>query len=328
MNNRDATVLNGLSWPMAAGRRTGATAHDRRLRYGFGPGLPRPHLLHVVLRRCFRRKVRFLAKEDVTRNPIFRVLVRATESIVVQKARASHSLSAAIRPFEEEEVEREKPILGIFPEGTRSRSGNRLPSLPGAACVARRCNLPLVPVALCGFFEAWRPGHPLPDLRRRRDLAVHFLPPIEAREFPDDQSATDAAINRIHECVLQARSSSPGQPRRATRHADQPGTFARRGVLRSRRDALARGVAVELPPVVRDARRRAEGARGGGPRPRPLLFGGSVGDAGKLRDLGFRLLRGLILEVLETSARTFSRGYLARAFPRRPWSPRTASGGA
>lgn len=33
-------------------------------------------LLHVVLRRKFHRKIRFLAKEKVVRNPLFRVLVR------------------------------------------------------------------------------------------------------------------------------------------------------------------------------------------------------------------------------------------------------------
>ena len=41
---------------------------------------------------------------------------------------------------------------------TRSATGARLPSSGGASWVARQGGVSLVPVALCGFWEIWRPG--------------------------------------------------------------------------------------------------------------------------------------------------------------------------
>lgn len=58
------------------------------------------------------------------------------------------------------------PLL-LFPEGTRSRTGAMGPFKPGAAALCISRNVPCVPIALVGAFEAWpydekrwRPGRP------------------------------------------------------------------------------------------------------------------------------------------------------------------------
>ena len=161
-------------------------------------------LLHAVLRRCFGRKIRFLAKGKVVRNPLFRVLVRATESIVVEETRKARALPAAIQVFTSAK-DLDKPIVGIFPEGTRSRNGEPLPAFAGAARIASRSAVAFVPVALVGFFEAWPSQSLLPRLKRRH-LSIHFLSPLDCSAFPDDQAATDAAMTAIYEVVRQERA--------------------------------------------------------------------------------------------------------------------------
>ncbi len=161
-------------------------------------------LLHVVLRRKFHRKIQFLAKEKVARNPLFRVLVRSTESIVVQESKKMRAIALVAKVLASASPG-EKNIFCIFPEGTRSRNGEPLPTLNGGVWLARKFKIPLVPVALCGFWEAWPPLARLPRIKKWH-LAIHFLDPVNLSNFPDDQSATDFAMNRIYEVVRRERS--------------------------------------------------------------------------------------------------------------------------
>jgi 1-acyl-sn-glycerol-3-phosphate acyltransferase len=49
-------------------------------------------------------------------------------------------------------------ILNIFPEGTRSRTGEVGAVQRGVALVIRRANVPVIPVAIDGSFKAWPKG--------------------------------------------------------------------------------------------------------------------------------------------------------------------------
>src|SRR6185369_4246968 len=64
----------------------------------------------------------------------------------------------------------------IFPEGTRTPDGQVAPLKPGFCAIARRANVPLVPVAIDGAFDAWPRFSPVP---RPATIHVEFGPPIE-----------------------------------------------------------------------------------------------------------------------------------------------------
>lgn len=64
----------------------------------------------------------------------------------------------------------------IFPEGTRTRTGQLLPFKKGAFRSAQNASVPLVPVAISGTFRIAAPGK-LPDHRGHR-VAVRFGPPM------------------------------------------------------------------------------------------------------------------------------------------------------
>ena len=163
-------------------------------------------LLQVVSRRLFQRRIQFIAKERVARHPLFGAVVRATESLVVEEAKKARVLAQAAKILNSHDTE-ERPIIGIFPEGSRSKNGEPLPAISGAAWLARKCRVPLTPAALCGFWEAWPPHRLLPPLKRRH-LSIHFLAPLDSATFPDDQAATDAAMNAIYEVVLREKAKA------------------------------------------------------------------------------------------------------------------------
>lgn len=78
----------------------------------------------------------------------------------------------------------------MFPEGTRSRTGELQAFKPGAFALARELGLPLLPIVLAGSREA------LPKrgfvLRGRSDITVHVLAEIDVD--PEDQrTAADLA---------------------------------------------------------------------------------------------------------------------------------------
>ncbi len=58
-------------------------------------------------------------------------------------------------------------VLGIAPEGTRSRTGALQPGKPGAAYMASRTGVPIVPVAIWGQEKFWR------EVRRLRRPHVY-----------------------------------------------------------------------------------------------------------------------------------------------------------
>ena len=76
----------------------------------------------------------------------------------------------------------QKKILVLFPEGERSIDGSPKVFRKGAAILATHLKLPIVPVALDGFFEAWPRGR---GFQRFSKLKIEFGDPI----YPPDLGA-------------------------------------------------------------------------------------------------------------------------------------------
>lgn len=98
----------------------------------------------------------------------------------------------------------------LFPEGTRTRNGELQPIKPGFCVVARRANVPIVPVALAGSYEAW------PRQRRvfrMTPIHVHYGAPLWPAEFSrlNDEELVAEVERRMRACLDAAA--------RARRHA-------------------------------------------------------------------------------------------------------------
>lgn len=92
-------------------------------------------------------------------------------------------------------------LFMIYPEGTRSRSGNLHKGRTGAARLAIRCDAPVVPVGHEGTLEVQPPDQF--TMKPRKTVTVRFGAPMWAHEYgdPDDprtlRSFTDAVMFEI-----------------------------------------------------------------------------------------------------------------------------------
>jgi 1-acyl-sn-glycerol-3-phosphate acyltransferase len=132
-----------------------------------------PPLLGVSL----GRKVIFMAKEELFRSSIGAYFVSGLGSFPVHRGRLDRR---ALRLSQQ--VLADNLALAMFPEASRSRSGQLQPAFPGSALIACRCGVPILPVGISGTEQLRGIGW----LFRRPRLTVNIgqlfsLPPVEGK---------------------------------------------------------------------------------------------------------------------------------------------------
>src|SRR5512134_284984 len=101
-------------------------------------------------------------------------------------------------------------VVGIFPEGPFSQEGRLVQGQPGAAMVALRAGVPVIPAAIEGTYEALR-GRRF-YLPRRRPLAVRFGEPIHfgrPRRGPLRRTERDEVTRRIMSEIAALLRATP-----------------------------------------------------------------------------------------------------------------------
>jgi len=99
----------------------------------------------LVVGTALRRRVRFMAKEELFRVPVLRAWVRACGAFPVRRGEADRgALRTALG------ILSDGGILVMFPEGTRGEGRALRPPEPGAAMLALRTGAAILPVALLG----------------------------------------------------------------------------------------------------------------------------------------------------------------------------------
>ena len=98
-----------------------------------------------ILAICIGRKVMFMAKEELFRSRFCGYFMRGFGAFPVHRGRL---VRVAFR--NSKQVLAEGMGLVMFPEGGRSRSRKLQPGFPGAALVALRCCVPILPVGISG----------------------------------------------------------------------------------------------------------------------------------------------------------------------------------
>jgi 1-acyl-sn-glycerol-3-phosphate acyltransferase len=97
----------------------------------------------VVIASVMNKHVYFMAKAELFNYPVFGALIRSLGAFPVSRKQIDRSsLKRALALLGEGKV------VCIFPEGTRNKKGDLLPFLPGAAFIARKASVPIIPIAL------------------------------------------------------------------------------------------------------------------------------------------------------------------------------------
>ena len=114
-------------------------------------------------------KLRFFAGEKWEKHPLFGPVMKAMGVIYINRGEVDRK---ALR--EALEALRGGSIFGLAPEGTRSRGGQLLPGKDGAAYLATRAAVPLVPMAVTNTDKL---GRNIKRLRRTK-MDVHIGEPF------------------------------------------------------------------------------------------------------------------------------------------------------
>ena len=155
------------------------------------------------------RRISFLAKlEYFTRRGLRgraqAYFFSATGQVPVDRAGAHASQGALLTASR---LLREGRLVGVFPEGTRTRDGRLNRGRTGVARMAAETGAPVIPCATVGTFDIAPPGARLP---RPHKIAVKFgspMPPLPKEPSADELRAwTDELMARI--CVLSGQEYS------------------------------------------------------------------------------------------------------------------------
>lgn len=147
------------------------------------------------------RRMNYLARDTLFRVPILAPLIRFLDAIPIDREGIGLSgIKETLRRLKASE------LVLIFPEGTRSSDGEVGALKPGFISLARRSNVPLVPVGLDGAYQAWPRTSRFPRFGR---IAVVIGEPISTQQIAslgDDELIADLH-RRILDCHARARSA-------------------------------------------------------------------------------------------------------------------------
>jgi len=139
-----------------------------------------------------RRKVHFMAKEELFKIPVFGALIRSFGAFPVKRGGVSKdAIKSAIALLKEGNV------MGIFPEGSRNNQSGM--AKKGAAMIAIRSGSAVVPVAIIGNYRPFS------------KMIVCYGEPIDFTAIIDESSpdmleqVTDVIMTRIREIATNNR---------------------------------------------------------------------------------------------------------------------------
>ncbi len=174
------------------------------------------HLDPPLLGHALGRPVAFMAKAELFRVPLLGRLIRSCGAYPVSRGAGDRQ---AIRTASERLAE--GWATGVFLDGTRQADGRVNTPLAGAALLAARAGVPLLPVAIVNSHRALGPnGAPL------RLVPVHLrigtpIPPPASRRREDLEAVTRAAQEQIN-ALLDQGLIRPSRLRGASARAALP----------------------------------------------------------------------------------------------------------
>jgi len=139
-----------------------------------------------VLATAVPRAVHYMAKDELFRIWAFGHIIRKLNAFPVRRGSADRT---AIRTALGLLIAGE--IVGIFPEGTRSKTGILGNPEPGVSLIAARAGVPIVPTAITGTNRIFSGGTILPQ------ITIRFGKPISVEQGKIDKESLEQLSQTI-----------------------------------------------------------------------------------------------------------------------------------
>lgn len=157
------------------------------------------HLDPVLVGLATDRRLNYLARQTLFGFAPFRWLITSLDAIPLDREGLGlNGLKETLKRLKRGEM-----VL-IFPEGTRTRDGEVGVFKPGFCALARRANVPLLPVGIEGAYNSWPRKNVLPMPAM---IHIQFGPPLGPAEIErlDDEELVAEMRRRIAACHAEAR---------------------------------------------------------------------------------------------------------------------------
>ncbi len=156
------------------------------------------HLDPPLLGHALGRPVAFMAKAELFRVPLLGAIIRACGAYPVARGASDRE---AIRTATDRLLQ--GWATGVFIDGTRQADGRVNQPQPGAALLAARAGVPLLPVAIVNSHRALGSGQ-----RQLRAVPIHIrigepIPPPASRRRADLEATTRLCQERINALLDQ-----------------------------------------------------------------------------------------------------------------------------
>ena len=150
-----------------------------------------------LMASLIERRVSYMAKIELFENPIFGAAIRRCHAFPVKRGASDRgAIKAAVT------VLKEGHMLGLFPEGTRSKTGELQKAEAGIALIASMTGAPIVPVAILNSHRIFANGGLLPQLRIMYGAPISFQGDRKSKEALDAFSAEIMAhIERMRDAL-------------------------------------------------------------------------------------------------------------------------------
>lgn len=151
-----------------------------------------------------RRRIRFMAKKAAFTGWPLGAFMRNMKHIPVDRAAGSGAYDEAVAAL------RRGELIGVFPEGTVSRSFEVQRLKAGAARLAQEAQVPLIPVAVWGGHRILTKGARV-TMRDRFGVVVHFAvgEPITVAPDADIHDATDVLRAELQHLTDRLQDAYP-----------------------------------------------------------------------------------------------------------------------
>jgi 1-acyl-sn-glycerol-3-phosphate acyltransferase len=117
------------------------------------------------------RPMSYLAKSELFKNKYFAWLIRSLNAFPVRQGAGDvGAVKEMIKRL------REGHMLNMYPEGSRTMTGELGPIEPGAALVVKKAGVPIVPCVVDGSYKAWPKGQKYPKPYR---ISVMYGPVLD-----------------------------------------------------------------------------------------------------------------------------------------------------
>ena len=148
--------------------------------------------------------VRFVAKKEMGQIPILATGMRAAGHVFIDR-RDRRGATEAMR-LAGERMKRDQLSLGLFPEGTRSQTGDLGEFKKGAFALAIETQVPIVPLAVDGGYRVSTRGR----IRASRMLVYLGEPlPTEGRTLEDRDEVLSVVRAEISRMLEAGRTPAP-----------------------------------------------------------------------------------------------------------------------